>query len=283
MRTTKLILTLVLITFTLAACSKSNDPVNPEPEIVTPTYPKPKAVDNNVIAHRGASKEYGHPDNSTASLKAAISLGCFASECDIHITKDKQVVVFHDDTFNGLTFKDATYAELCATGTLPNGERLPLFGEYLDVVLKAGTTKLLVDVKSMSDTYGGDTWSILAAQAASAIVHEKHAKNFVEFIAGREAVLTKCIEASRGDWACGYMNTAVNAGTFYSKGYSWANFTISAFYQKESVIQSFKNYNIRVSTYNADTEAEMTWFLAQNLYAVCTNYPAKLLQLVRSK
>ena len=73
----------------------------------------------------------------------------FASECDIHLTKDGKVVVYHDDYYLGNTcFKDATYAELCAKGTLANGEKLPLLEEFIDVVLEGGCTQLWIDVKA---------------------------------------------------------------------------------------------------------------------------------------
>lgn len=273
---------LFLISIFMLSCSKDDDPINAGEE--TPIdYPIPEIPDNNVVAHRGAYKESGLPENSIASLKEAIFLGCYASECDIHITKDKQVVIYHDDTFNGLVFKDATYAELSATGTLSNGERLPLFDDYLNIILSAGKTILFVDVKSVEDINGGDEWAIMAGQEAAKIIHEKKAKNFVRFIVGRESVLKKCIEASKGDWECGYMNYKMSANTFYSRGYTWANFTVDVFYQNESLIQSYQNYGIRVSTYNADTEDQMNWFIGKNIFAICTDYPKKLLELMHKE
>ena len=60
--------------------------------------PVPEKVNNKVVAHRGGSAEAGtakYPDNSIASLSYAISLGCYASECDIYWTADNNVVVAH--------------------------------------------------------------------------------------------------------------------------------------------------------------------------------------------
>ncbi len=275
-----LIIVFAILFNTLVSCSKGDDPFDPDPGTETPNYPKPAPADNNVVAHRGGSKENGYPDNSIAALKNTISLGCFASECDIHITKDGKVVVFHDDTFKGLVFKNATYAQLSAAGTLSNGEQLPLLEDFIDVVLNAKKTILWIDVKSMDDTYGGDEYSILAGQAAADIIRDKHAKNFVKFIVGRDVVLMKCIEATHGEWECGYMNVDASAATFYSKGYTWANFKVSKFYGNQSLIQTYKDKGIKVSTYNADTEEQMNWFLSQNMYAICTNYPQKLLNLI---
>ncbi len=50
------------------------------------------------IAHRGASGIT--PENTASSIKEAIKIGADAIELDIHITKDKKVVVIHDSSVN---------------------------------------------------------------------------------------------------------------------------------------------------------------------------------------
>ena len=46
--------------------------------------------------------EIGCPDNSIEALNYAIALGCFASECDVYLTKDDRVIVAHADRMTGL-------------------------------------------------------------------------------------------------------------------------------------------------------------------------------------
>ena len=46
-----------------------------------------------VVAHRGGYQECARPDCSISSLKYAIMLRCFASECDIVLTGDNDVLV----------------------------------------------------------------------------------------------------------------------------------------------------------------------------------------------
>ncbi len=53
------------------------------------------------IAHRGAS--YYAPENSLAAIKLAWELGCDGAECDIQLTKDNQIVLWHDDNTERLT------------------------------------------------------------------------------------------------------------------------------------------------------------------------------------
>ncbi|MDR0661304.1 MAG: hypothetical protein LBG19_11065 [Prevotellaceae bacterium] len=51
---------------------------------------------NKVVVHRGAWKADSLPQNSIASLKKAIALGCTGSEFVVHLTADDVLVVSHD-------------------------------------------------------------------------------------------------------------------------------------------------------------------------------------------
>ncbi|WP_295939787.1 glycerophosphodiester phosphodiesterase family protein [uncultured Alistipes sp.] len=272
-----------VITLSLGACS--DDDYEPLPdwwwdqggeEVV---YPEPEAVDNRVCAHRGAWKEYSLPNNSIAALQKAIDLRCFASECDIHITKDGKVVVYHDNTYYGLIFKDATYEELRAKGKLPNGEELPLFEDYLQKVLDGGCTQLWVDVKSLDDEYGGNSESIKAGIAAAEIVHEMRARNFVGFLIGRLAVYESVVRYVRSEWPVAYMNTAYTPDQFINKNMTWANFDILKVGLDNAKAKSYTDKGIRLSLYQIDTDEQMQWYksVQSNVYGI-TNMPTKLLQ-----
>lgn len=54
-----------------------------------------------VIAHRGGSKL--RPENTMLAFEHAVALGVDALECDVHLSKDGEVVVIHDDTLDRTT------------------------------------------------------------------------------------------------------------------------------------------------------------------------------------
>lgn len=54
-----------------------------------------------IIAHRGASAYY--PENTLASFDGAIRLGAEMVELDVQLTRDGEVIVFHDDTLSRCT------------------------------------------------------------------------------------------------------------------------------------------------------------------------------------
>jgi glycerophosphoryl diester phosphodiesterase len=53
------------------------------------------------IAHRGGSKL--RPENTMPAFEHAISLGVDAVECDVHLTRDDEIVVIHDPTLDRTT------------------------------------------------------------------------------------------------------------------------------------------------------------------------------------
>ncbi len=100
-----------------------------------------------IIAHRGASAEC--PENTLAAVDRAIEIGADAIEIDLLISRDRRLVVRHDD----LIEKDGawcyvgelTLAEL-RTIDLGDGERIPDLVSVLDRV--GGRCPLIVDIKS---------------------------------------------------------------------------------------------------------------------------------------
>lgn len=54
-----------------------------------------------VIAHRGGSKL--RPENTMAAFEHAAALGVDAIECDVHLSRDGEVVVIHDATLDRTT------------------------------------------------------------------------------------------------------------------------------------------------------------------------------------
>ena len=60
-----------------------------------------KKKDFKIIGHKGAA---GYaPENTLASLQVALDLGVDMIEIDVHMTKDEEVVVFHDEDISRTT------------------------------------------------------------------------------------------------------------------------------------------------------------------------------------
>ncbi len=103
-----------------------------------------------LYAHRGLHDNKSEaPENSLAAFDKAVAAG-FGIELDIQLTKDGQVVVFHDDTLKrvcGIEGKisDYTYEQLQEFHLCESKERIPLFTQVLQMV--DGRVPLIVEFK----------------------------------------------------------------------------------------------------------------------------------------
>ncbi len=115
------------------------------------TMAKCKAFAPYLYAHRGYhDNATDAPENSMKAFALAVEQG-YGMELDIQLSKDGQVVVFHDDTLErvcGVPGKvgDYTYAELCQFPLLQSDATIPLFSEVLALV--DGKTPLIVEFKT---------------------------------------------------------------------------------------------------------------------------------------
>ena len=263
-------------------------------DVFAQALPTPVIPDNKVVAHRGGSREVGIPDNSLEALDYTIGLGCYASECDVYITKDDRVIVAHADRegkINGLYPWEATFEEIVSAEKLKNGETIPSLEQYLDRVIEGGSTLLWIDIKYLSflPKEQADELARRAVDVSSVIVREKSAQNFVEFILPRLEVHEAAVKAANGDWACGLMDYRYAPEWFVQNGYDWANFqTNRVFYHDgefrgEYSINDYLDKGVQVSVYHVDTELNREYYVGRlnEMRALTTNYPAALLQKIQ--
>lgn len=110
------------------------------------------------FAHRGLHYGSGFPENSLLAFAAALELGS-GIECDLRLTADNQILVFHDGDAmrmcgSPLRIGQSTYSEL---KRLRVGEDpIPTLGSLLAMV--AGRVPLLLEVK-----VDGDIWRWMPA------------------------------------------------------------------------------------------------------------------------
>ncbi|TXT62865.1 MAG: Glycerophosphoryl diester phosphodiesterase [Promethearchaeota archaeon] len=86
-----------------------------------------------LIGHRGANKEA--PENTLKSFQKAIDLGADYIEFDIHLSKDREIVIMHDDNTYRTTghqgiIKQMTLSELKALDC-GEGEQIPTLQELI--------------------------------------------------------------------------------------------------------------------------------------------------------
>ena len=127
------------------------------------------------IAHRGLHNN-AYTENGLKAFQNAIENG-FAFELDIHLTKDGQLVVCHDDDLKRTTGKEGiieelTLAEIKENYRLLDGEEVPTFQEVLD--LNKERRLIVVELKVHEGNYRP-----LAKAAKAALKQIKDKKKIV--------------------------------------------------------------------------------------------------------
>jgi len=250
-----------------------------------------------VVAHRGGSAECKLPDSSVASLKYAISQNCYASETDIVLTGDKDILICHPDgngLVNGLDPATHTVAEIRAAGNLSNGEPIPTLTDFLKIVmdkkLNPNGMKLWLDVKRFADA----DRSINACLRASVIISGANAQNNCEFLipTGEDifmAVRDRVINDYKINIAWMKCTNPAKYADPKDYGKVWAQLA----YRKilgdnpESSYRPLDYFNagLPLSIYGADDDKTIADVIPYypKLKAIFTNYPAKLISKLREQ
>lgn len=250
-----------------------------------------------VVAHRGGSAECKLPDCSVASLKYAISQNCYASEADIVLTGDKDILICHPDgngRVNGLDPGTHTLAEIRAAGNLSNGEPIPTLTDFLKIVmdkkLNPNGMKLWLDVKRLADAER----SINACLRASVIISGANAQSYCEFLipTGEDifmAVRDRVINDYKINIAWMTCTNPAKYADPKDYGKVWAQLA----YRKilgdnpESKYRPLDYFNagLPLSIYGPDDDKTMADVIQYypKLKAIFTNYPAKLISKLREQ
>jgi glycerophosphoryl diester phosphodiesterase len=142
----------VAIALLVCACSSSSVPTaNPTAE---------SAISRpSIVAHRGASHDA--PENTMPAFRRAWELGVECVELDVHLSKDGETVVIHDDTTKRIGGRDKPVAEQTLAelreldmGGWKNrqfaGEKIPTLGDVMRA-LPAGRA-VFVEIKTAPAT-----------------------------------------------------------------------------------------------------------------------------------
>lgn len=231
---------------------------------------------NKVIAHRGAFKNTGLPENSIASLNAAIAMGCGGSEFDIHMTSDEVLVINHDPEFLGLPIEKSTYAVLLQK-SLPNGEKIPTLENYLKVGLQQNYTQLIAEIKTSQVS---KERTLQLAEKVVALVHQSGARHRVAYIAFSYEVCKKIRELDP-QAPVQYLNGDLSAEQLKAAGLG-ADYHFSIFFQKDANwIGNARKMGVVVNAWTVDDPVIMDSFLAQGIDMITTNEPEILLKKVK--
>ncbi len=238
--------------------------------------------DNQVIAHRGAWKNTGHPQNTLASFRAAAEMGCHGSECDVHLTLDDSLVVYHDLSHKGMLIEETLYADL-VKDPLKNYSQIPTLREYILLAKKYPQTKLVLDIKTPKD----NSRAVKIALESAKLVKELQAEKQVEYLVGylpadvalRE--VTKAPVAYLGRWQKELPE--MHPDTIARREIRFLDYQDIHYKNHPEWIERFKRDGIHLNVWTVNNEEDMDLFLNRGFNYITTDNPELLLQKIANR
>jgi len=240
---------------------------------------------NGVTAHRGNSGEC--PENTLRAYASAIALGADWIELDVHLTKDHQLVISHDnDTGHTgdkkLGIAHSTYAELLTADVAAGFRtarkrsladcppvRMPLFADALRLVMRQNRTRVSIQPKDD------------CVQEVFNVVRELNAEKWIGFNDGSLAKMRQGKTLSKTvpvfwDRDAGF-DVDTDIRTAHEEGFE--SLVVQAKGLTKEKTDKIRSAGLEVGVWTVNDEAAMKTFLAMGVQRIYTDYPARLLRL----
>jgi len=233
-----------------------------------------------ISGHRG--NPYSGPENSISSVKQALSIGVDAVEIDVHTTKDKRIVVIHDDkvdrTTDGkgyvknFTLKQLKKLKLRIPGSKRNfsSENIPTLQEIINVV--KGKVKLIIEVKENN----------LENQLIK-IIEKNKITNSTLIISFYHKIIKKIKKIDkRIKTGILFVGNPIDVDKLAKSANADSIAANYLFVDKEMVKKAHKN-KLKVFVWNIDTTGDLKRMLKLRVDGIGSNKPSTLIDYIKNK
>jgi glycerophosphoryl diester phosphodiesterase len=235
-------------------------------------------IRNKVIAHRGAWKNTGATENSVASLKNAIAIGCEGSEFDVHMSTDSVLFIHHDPLVQGVSIAKSTSAVLRGI-KLSNGESLPILEDYLKAGIQQYKTKLILEIK-MSEL--GKASSIALTRKVVQLVEKLHAQAWVDYISFDYDVCKEVMKLAPYAKVA-YLNGDKTPAELAQNNFFGLDYHFNVLQKNPQWIKEAQQNKLTVNVWTVNDKAMMQGLLKENVDFITTNEPELLLNMISGK
>ncbi len=237
-----------------------------------------------VIAHRGCSGEA--PENTMIAFRTALAMKVDFIELDVRPSKDRVIMVIHDETVqrttngrgkvSGLTREETQRLDAGSWFSARfRGQKVPTLTEVLQFV-KSFSCHLLIEIKegeSLPSSFERDV--VLAVQRCEMqkrVILQSFDPGVVSRIRGEDPSLAVglLIRQSGANWIADAQ--AVRAGTLVVK---------SRLITKE-VIQQAHLHGLRVFVWSVNKASEIKKMLTLGVDGIITDYPDRAIRVIRN-
>ena len=230
-----------------------------------------------VIAHRGYWTAPNSAQNSLASFSKADSVGAFGSEMDVWLTADDKLIVNHDRIYKGteIDMEKSTLKEITSI-VLPNGENIPTLDAYLRLVATKPNTRLILEMKSLSDLKRED----LAAEKIIKALRKYNLLDRTDIIAFS---INACLAFKKlmPDGRIFYLNGDLAPRSIKKLGLTGIDYSMSVLRKNPKWVEQAHKEGLEVNVWTVDTEEDMRYFIDLGVDYITTDYPERLQALLK--
>ena len=238
---------------------------------------------SKIFAHRGFSGKY--PENTMLAFRKAVEIGVDGIEFDVHLTKDNEVVIIHDEdikrTCNGEGLvKDMTLAELKkfdASATFKGvygKNEIPTLREYFELIK---STDVITNIELKTGVYEYPT----IEQRVIDLVREYGLEKKIIFSSFNHFTVKRCEELApeikrgflTGDWL-------VDFGRYTKERnvqccHPW-HITLS-----QAVVDEMHKAGCEINTWTVNEYADIERLSAMGVDCLIGNFPDRMIEKLR--
>ena len=220
------------------------------------------AAQPKVISHRGYWTAPNSAQNSLASFTKADSVGVFGSEIDVWLTAD-------------INMEKSTLKEITSI-VLPNGENIPTLDAYLRLVATKPNTRLILEMKSLSDLKRED----LAAEKIIKALRKYNLLDRTDIIAFS---INACLAFKKlmPDGRIFYLNGDLAPRSIKKLGLTGIDYSMSVLRKNPKWVEQAHKEGLEVNVWTVDTEEDMRYFIDLGVDYITTDYPERLQALLK--
>ena len=235
------------------------------------------AAQPKAISHRGYWTAPNSAQNSLASFTKADSVGVFGSEIDVWLTADDKLIVNHDRVYKGtdINMEKSTLKEITSI-VLPNGENIPTLDAYLRLVATKPNTRLILEMKSLSDLKRED----LAAEKIIKALRKYNLLDRTDIIAFS---INACLAFKKlmPDGRIFYLNGDLAPRSIKKLGLTGIDYSMSVLRKNPKWVEQAHKEGLEVNVWTVDTEEDMRYFIDLGVDYITTDYPERLQALLK--
>lgn len=200
-----------------------------------------------IIAHRGFWKTNPETsENSIQALKNAQEVQIYGSEFDVQMTKDAELIVFHDEWIDDLEIAEANFEDLKEL-KLSNAENIPTFEDYLIQGNKALNCKLIVELKPCKTKDLED----LMVKKALDLIQKYDLENQCEFISF-SLNICKEIKKDNPNFTVFYLNGNLNPKELKEAGLDGFDYDFELLLENLDWIFEAKNLGLKTNSWTVN-------------------------------